>query len=126
MPAEPTIPGRNPAREILESIAAEQGARVEDLPRSLMQDVIDAWRDRLTDVLETRIGERISAHMSDAELDEFERLFDSGDHDASGAWLDAHAPNHPRIVHEELDLLVSEAARWFSRSLETAAVGSAR
>ena len=126
MPTEPTDPRRNPVRETLEYIATKQGVHVSELPRSVRQDVIDAWRDRLTDLLETRVGEQISAHMTEAELDEFERLYDSGDEALTSAWLDLHAPSHPRIVGAELDLLVAEAGTHFSRSIESALIGGTR
>ena len=30
-------------------------------------------------------------------------------------WLERHAPEHRRIVHDEMDVLVIEIASWFAR-----------
>lgn len=71
--------------------------------------VAAAWSEALYPEFEARVGERLSRSMSSDQLDEFERLVESGDDAKAGAWVHQHAPDHPAVVAEEFERLISEA-----------------
>ncbi len=78
--------------------------------------VAAAWSEALYPEFEARVGERLSRSMSSDQLDEFERLVESGDNARAGAWVHQHAPDHPAVVAEEFERLISEAVDWMSRA----------
>lgn len=45
--------------------------------------------------LEVRVGQQIGARMTDAQLDEFERIFDVAE---AAEWLEKNVPNYREIV----------------------------
>lgn len=63
-----------------------------DMPSAEKQ----AFMDHAEEELEVRVGEQISADLSDAELAEFDNL--KNDPIASRAWLEDKVPNFRQIV----------------------------
>ena len=78
-----------------------------------------AWRETLYPELESRVGKRLSAGLSDAQLTSFEVLLDADDNEGAARWLNTHVPRHPQIVAEESDRLIGEAVEWFARTSRT-------
>lgn len=99
--------------ETLRIIAEQSGRDLRFLPLELRQQVRDAWNDRFRETLEWRVGERISAPLSSMQRDEIADVIARGA-DAI-TWLDRHSPEHQRIVHDEMDVLVHEIASWYAR-----------
>jgi hypothetical protein len=60
---------------------------------------------RIYDVLETRVGTRLAALMSDRQLSEFEGFIDRHDEAGAQSWLEAEFPNYPDLVGEELTIV---------------------
>lgn len=58
----------------------------------------EATRDEWERELEVRIGERVADGLTNAELDEFERLIDEGDDEAVETWLVEHRPDYFDII----------------------------
>ena len=77
-------------------------------------------RKMLTHILETlemRVGTTLASQMSDAQLDEFEKLMPTDQDDqnmvkdkekAALSWLETNFPNYKEVVSGELDKLKSE------------------
>lgn len=101
---------RDPIQETLARLASMDHG---DVPTEL---VADAWRDALIPQLEFRVGTRMCAGLTDAQLHDFESLIDVGDEAGTTRWLDDHVPEYPRIVAEELDRLIADAVAWFARA----------
>lgn len=100
---------RDPVRDTL--------ARLEDLGCGVPADaVISAWRDTLYTELEERVGARITATCTAAQLERFEELLDAGDEEGCDRWLATEVPAHGRMVLDEMDALVDEAVAWFVRT----------
>lgn len=114
MPEAPNSSGRVPVRETLDRIAIRLATHPADLPPALRREVAEAWRGRLTDVLEIRVGERLATGIPDERLAEFERHVDSGDDASAAAWLDEHIPDHRRIVDGVLEQLIEDVVDWFA------------
>lgn len=60
------------------------------------------------ETLELRVGMKLAEKMTDEQLDEFEKLAQSNDEEASLKWLEANAPNYKDVVVGELEKLKSE------------------
>ena len=90
------------------------------LPPDLPRQVRDLWQLRFRDTLEWRVGERLTGPLTDAQRASIGGVLARGA-DAVD-WLDRHAPEHRRIVHDEMDVLVVEIASWFAR-IRTTTVG---
>ncbi|MDL9978651.1 DUF5663 domain-containing protein [Microbacterium sp. ASV49] len=78
-----------------------------------METVAAAWHEVLAQILQLRVGERLSTGMTSAQLDEFEQLIDDDQDDAAQAWLEENAPHYPQVVDHVMTALVVEAADWF-------------
>lgn len=60
------------------------------------------------ETLELRVGMKLAENMTDAQLDEFEKLAEANDEDASLKWLEKNAPNYKEVVMNELEKLKEE------------------
>jgi len=60
------------------------------------------------ETLELRVGMKLAENMSDAQLDEFEKLADANDEAGSLKWLETNVPNYRDVVIAELDKLKAE------------------
>lgn len=60
------------------------------------------------ETLELRVGMKLAANMSDAQLDEFEKLMDSGNDAGALNWLETNVPNYKEVVASELEVLKNE------------------
>jgi hypothetical protein len=60
------------------------------------------------ETLELRVGMKLAENMSDAQLDEFEKLADANDEAASLRWLETNVPNYKDVVMTELEKLKGE------------------
>jgi len=58
------------------------------------------------ETLELRVGTKLAERMTDAQLDEFEKLAE--DEQASLQWLEANAPNYREVVMSQLEALKEE------------------
>jgi hypothetical protein len=75
---------------------------------------------QILETLEMRVGTTLASHMSDAQLDEFERLMPAeGDNQATIQqkeqqalkWLESNFPNYKQVVNDELEKLKSEISQ---------------
>lgn len=62
----------------------------------------------IRDTLEERVGERLAANLTDAQLEEFENINDSGDMDAAQAWLSTNCPDYQQVVQHEITSIGEE------------------
>lgn len=60
--------------------------------------------------LESEVGNRIAADMTERQLEEFQELCDSDRRDAAKQWLNANAPHHPEMVDDVRRQLASRVA----------------
>lgn len=60
------------------------------------------------ETLELRVGMKLAENMSDAQLDEFEKLMDTGNEAGALNWLEINVPNYKQVVASELETLKSE------------------
>jgi Protein of unknown function (DUF5663) len=60
------------------------------------------------ETLELRVGMRLAQNMTDAQLDEFEKLMDANDQAGALKWLETNVPNYKQVVAEELEKLKGE------------------
>lgn len=60
------------------------------------------------ETLELRVGMKLAENMTDAQLDEFEKLADANDEAGSLKWLETNVPNYRDVVVAELDKLKRE------------------
>jgi len=60
------------------------------------------------ETLELRVGMKLAENMSDAQLEEFEKLADANDEAGSLKWLETNVPNYKDVVVAELDKLKAE------------------
>lgn len=79
----------------------------ERLPELDQQEILELAQAAYPE-LEMRVGELLSEGLTDAQLEEFERLLDQGDEDGCAEWLRTHRPDHPEIVRAELAKLIDE------------------
>ena len=62
------------------------------------------------ETLELRVGMKLAENMSDAQLDEFEKLMDTGNESGALTWLETNVPNYKDVVASELSALKAEIA----------------
>ena len=60
------------------------------------------------ETLELRVGMKLAENMSDAQLDDFEKLMDSGNEAGALTWLETNVPNYKEVVASELEILKQE------------------
>ena len=60
------------------------------------------------ETLELRVGMKLAENMTEAQLDEFEKLADANDEAGSLKWLDTNVPNYRDVVVAELNKLKQE------------------
>lgn len=60
------------------------------------------------ETLELRVGMKLAEDMSDAQLDEFEKLMDTGNESGALTWLETNVPNYKEVVASELEKLKAE------------------
>lgn len=77
------------------------------LPNLAEGELLDL-ANRASDELERRVGEVLSAGLTDAQLEEFEALIDSGDDAAAARWLHANRPGYQHVAAEELGNIIDE------------------
>ncbi len=75
--------------------------------------------------LEETVGGRVAKLLSDAELEEFNRITDSQDGDEAAKWLKEHVPDYRRIVQEVHDEHSEELRRRRDEILEAVGVEAA-
>lgn len=68
----------------------------------------EAFLSYLYEELELRVGTELSKNLTDEQLEEFEKIIDSGDEGASLEWLESHCPNYKEVVAAELEKLKQE------------------
>jgi succinate dehydrogenase flavin-adding protein (antitoxin of CptAB toxin-antitoxin module) len=71
------------------------------------------------DTLEMRVGIRLADQMSDQQLDEFERYFETKDDAGAFKWLETNFPNYKEIVQEEFEKLKNEVAQAAPQILQS-------
>ena len=77
-----------------------------ELPRETGRAVLRGFYEEL----EHRVGVRLADRMTDAQLDEFEALFEAGDDKGAFAWLESSFPDYKLVVAAEFDRLKGELA----------------
>jgi hypothetical protein len=60
------------------------------------------------ETLELRVGMKLAENMSDAQLDEFEKLMEVNDESGALTWLETNIPNYKEVVADELEKLKAE------------------
>ncbi len=60
------------------------------------------------ETLEMRVGMKLAAQMTDAQLREFEQFIQSKDEDGALKWLETNYPNYKQVVADELEQLKTE------------------
>ena len=60
------------------------------------------------ETLELRVGMKLAENMSDGQLDEFEKLMDTGNEAGALTWLETNVPNYKDVVASELEVLKNE------------------
>jgi Protein of unknown function (DUF5663) len=87
------------------------------LPANLKNSTLRA----LYKTLETLVGLRLAAAMTDAQTREFAALVERKDDNAAMDWLEANLPEYKQIVIAELDPLTAElgkAAGWLVQLID--------
>lgn len=64
--------------------------------------------NHIYETLELRVGMKLAENMSDQQLDDFEKLMDSGDETGALKWLETNVPNYKDVVASELETLKNE------------------
>lgn len=72
----------------------------------------EAFLEVLRETLEIRIGSRISEGLSEAELEEFDRITD---HREASLWLDKHRPGYGEIARSEIQRMKEEIREYRDR-----------
>lgn len=67
----------------------------------------EALVGQLIETLQLRVGERLSQDLTDAQIEDFDRVTSDAEDPASAAleWLQTNNPNYPAIVNEETEKL---------------------
>lgn len=74
----------------------------------ISQDAKDSLLKHLVDRLELNVGTVIAAQLSEAQINEFEKLVDAEDQAAALSWLQSNYPGYKDVVKAELDKLKNE------------------
>jgi hypothetical protein len=84
---------------------------------SLLSDVdlsrfSDAEREKIVQSLyqklEDRVGDQVTAIVSDEQFEQFEALVDTGNEEKLDEWLDSNVPNYDQLVSAQLEQLKTE------------------
>ncbi len=86
----------------------------------------NSFLKHIYETLEMRVGIRLADQMSNDQLDEFERYFETKDDAGAFKWLETNFPNYKDIVQEEFDKLKAEVAQSASQILATSQAGQAQ
>ncbi|MCL1839901.1 DUF5663 domain-containing protein [Candidatus Saccharibacteria bacterium] len=85
-----------------------EGLGVDDMPEAEMK----AFLEHLQEEMEVRVGERMSEGMTEAQIEEFEKIIDGegedGDMSDSAAWLEKNCPQYKSIVQDVMAELKEE------------------
>ena len=79
---------------------------------------------RVCSAMETRVGERLSEGLSDAELEEFSDLADSVADEEVTAWLQLHRPDYEDVIMDVIVELIDEVALQLTRAFVTYSAGT--
>lgn len=74
----------------------------------LSQETKDSLLAHLVDRLELNVGTVIAAQLSEAQIDEFEKLVDQKDQAQALSWLQQNYPDYKSVVQTELEKLKNE------------------
>ena len=64
----------------------------------------------LNETLEERVGIEITDSLDDNQLEELAKLQESGDDEATQAWMTTNVPDLHEIIKDEIDILLGEIA----------------
>lgn len=64
----------------------------------------------LNETLEERVGIEITDSLDDNQLEELAKLQESGDDEATQAWMTINVPDLHEIIKDEIDILLGEIA----------------
>ena len=62
------------------------------------------------ETLELRVGIALARRMTNAQLNEFERLIDAADEEGALKWLEAEFPDYRDVVGDQLEIVTAELA----------------
>lgn len=62
----------------------------------------------LAEELELRVGTELSKNLSDEQLEQFEKIVETGDQDATASWLEQRCPDYKDVVKQEFEKLKQE------------------
>jgi hypothetical protein len=82
--------------------------------RGLTREQTNTLLEEMYKAGEEIVGLKLASRMSDKQLDEFNRLYDSGDEEAAFNWLKTNFPEYRKVADstfEELDEALRRAAR---------------
>lgn len=63
---------------------------------------------QIVETLEMRVGTKLAAGLTDAQLQEFEQLMQAKDQDGALKWLETNSPGYKEVVKAELENLKKE------------------
>lgn len=81
-----------------------------------------ALLSHIYETLEMRVGMRLADQMSNEQLDDFEKYFQSKDEAGAFHWLETNFPNYKDIVQEEFNKLKEEVRQSAPQILQAASV----
>ena len=79
---------------------------MELLPEDFANDLLR----HIYETLEMRVGLELADQMTQGELDEFEKFFETGDDAGAFRWLETNFPNYKQVVAEQFGELKVEIA----------------
>jgi len=68
----------------------------------------EAFIEYVLEQLQLRVGTELSRGMSDAKLEQFEKLVEAKDQAGATAWLQQNCPNYKQVVQQELETIKEE------------------
>lgn len=76
-------------------------------------DDLDSWDLNLLlrqvyESLEMRVGKRLGARMSEAQVEEFDVFFESKDEEGAFEWLQTNFPDYREVVGAEIEFVKAE------------------
>jgi hypothetical protein len=75
---------------------------------SLPQDEKEKMKQHIYETLEMRVGMSLASNMTEAQLDDFEKLMNQNDEEGALKWLETNFPNYRDVVASELAKLKDE------------------
>lgn len=87
------------------------------LPGLADSDLLDLAQ-KVSAELEERVGEILSTGLTDAQLEEFEVITDSGDDEGAVRWLQANRPNFQQVATQTLLSLIDEVVAAVSETIQ--------